>query len=77
LPEVGGSFVQFLDPWDLNAWVDALRKYINDPGLVSAYNQHIEKNYRPPRWDDFSRDTYSYACRLAASKPVAALPTDC
>ena len=50
LPEAGGSWAEYLDPWDLPAWVDRLGHYMQHPEEVQARNDRIAREFRPPGW---------------------------
>lgn len=67
LPEVGGEFVHALDPWDLPAWVDALRYYIAHPEEVARRNADIAARYRPVSWTATARAIHDHARTLLAA----------
>jgi glycosyltransferase involved in cell wall biosynthesis len=50
LPEAGGQWAEYLDPWDLPAWVDRLGHYMQHPQEVQARNERIAREFRPPGW---------------------------
>lgn len=50
LPEVGGQWCEYLDPWDLPAWVDRLGHWMRHPQALQERNQHIAQQYRPTPW---------------------------
>lgn len=52
LPEAGGDFAEYLDPWDLNAWVERLAFYMDHPQQVQARNERIAREFTAPRWSD-------------------------
>lgn len=64
LPEVGGSWVEYLDPWDLPAWVNSLRHYLTHPEEVERLNANIAANYRPHAWRETSATIHSHAVGL-------------
>lgn len=64
LPEVGESWVEYLDPWDLPGWVDRLRYYITHPEEVARRNSEISDGYKPHLWRQTAADIYGYATRL-------------
>lgn len=65
LPEVGEHWVEYLDPWDLPAWVDRLRFYITHPHEVAQRNAAIHAGYRPHPWGQTSRAIYTHALGLS------------
>ncbi len=69
LPEVGQDFVDYLDPWDLPAWVDKLRFLITHPEWVDARNADIAARYRPHPWNATAAEIYGNALQLTSSSP--------
>ncbi len=52
LPEAGGPWAEYLDPWDLPAWVERLAHYMRNPQAVAERNQRIAEEFRAPSWAD-------------------------
>lgn len=52
LPEAGGPWAEYLDPWDLPAWVERLAYYMSHPDAVAAHEAHIRREFQAPRWAD-------------------------
>jgi glycosyltransferase involved in cell wall biosynthesis len=50
LPEAGSDWVEYLDPWDLPAWVDKLAFYMQHPQAVQERNARIAREFRPVTW---------------------------
>ena len=50
LPEAGGTWAEYQDPWDLPAWVDRLGHYMQHPQEVQARNDRIAREFRAPGW---------------------------
>ncbi|ROZ77456.1 glycosyltransferase family 1 protein [Ramlibacter sp. WS9] len=50
LPEAGGPWAEYLDPWDLPAWVDRLGHYMRHPEEVRSRNDRIAREFRAPAW---------------------------
>lgn len=72
LPEVGRDWVEYLDPWDLPAWVERLRHYITHPEDVAAHNARIAAEYRAHPWSETAEAIYKHALGLRAPGPQAA-----
>lgn len=64
LPEVGGEWVEYLDPWDIPTWVERLRHYISHPEEVARRNAAIAEGYRPHCWAQTAETIYQEAVRL-------------
>lgn len=52
LEEVGGEFVQYVDPIDVIAWSDEIARYFNDPDARLSLEKRVADGYRPVTWDD-------------------------
>lgn len=52
LAEVVGDFSPAIDPHDLDAWVDHLRRWIVDPSARAPYEIAIGERYRHPDWQE-------------------------
>ncbi|MBN2223643.1 MAG: glycosyltransferase family 4 protein [Deltaproteobacteria bacterium] len=64
LPEVGGDFVEYLDPSDLPLWVDRLAYYFDNPEVVRDWEENIQSHYRPPTWVETTRAIVNHALSL-------------
>lgn len=71
LPEVGGDFVQYLDPWDVPGWAAALRRLIAAPEEVARLEARIRAEYRAPQWRDSALMLLARARQLQLTKPGA------
>ena len=73
LPEAGGDLAEYLDPWDLNAWVERIRYFADHPEEIEKRNQMIAQQFRPHSWHDMSRSVMLKAHELARvdSPPMA------
>ncbi|MGU3345462.1 glycosyltransferase family 4 protein [Pseudomonas monsensis] len=52
IPEVGGELLDYLEPWDVSAWVAELQKYAFDPLALAAKEEAIKRDYKPVAWKD-------------------------
>jgi glycosyltransferase involved in cell wall biosynthesis len=52
LPEVGDKFCDYIDPWNVPAWTEILKKYILNPSELYERNELIRQQYVSPRWSD-------------------------
>jgi glycosyltransferase involved in cell wall biosynthesis len=64
LPEVGGDFVEYLDPWDLPLWVERLAYYFDNLEAVREREVIIQSQYRPPTWMETTRAVVNHALSL-------------
>jgi glycosyltransferase involved in cell wall biosynthesis len=65
LPEVGGEFVDYLEPWDVAQWAERIAFYVDHPAQLAARTLHIEKHYRPHTWSQTGADVLAAALALA------------
>jgi glycosyltransferase involved in cell wall biosynthesis len=61
LPEAGGDWAEYLDPWDLPAWVERLSFLMRHPEEVQARNRRIAAEFTPPAWSDTARQIHRLA----------------
>jgi glycosyltransferase involved in cell wall biosynthesis len=71
LPEVGGEFVEYLDPTDLPAWQERLLFYIQNPDAVAEKERVLRERYIPFAWQETSSDILQSAQQLAGPQPAA------
>lgn len=71
LPEVGGEFVEYLDPTDLPAWQERLLFYIQNPDAVAEKERRLRESYVPFAWQTTSRDILQSAQQLVRQQPAA------
>lgn len=71
LPEVGGEFVEYLDPTDLLAWQERLLFYIQNPDAVAEKERVLRESYVPFAWQDTSSAILQSAQQLAGQQPAA------
>ncbi|TFZ05160.1 glycosyltransferase family 1 protein [Ramlibacter henchirensis] len=59
LPEVGGAWVDYLDPHDEQAWVKTLDHYFCRPDLIRQRNDAVAAGYRPTSWSETAAQIHS------------------
>jgi len=64
LPEVGGEFVEYLDPCDLPSWVERLAYYFDNPEAIRDREVKIRSGYRPRTWSETTRKIVACALML-------------
>jgi len=64
IPEVGGDLIDYVDPWDVQAWAERLRWYFNNPSLVADKEARIKDRYQPMSWPMCAEDVLSHATGL-------------
>ncbi|EHH67347.1 glycosyltransferase [Gluconobacter morbifer] len=68
MPEVGGRFVRYIDPYNVEGGYEVFRKPIMDRKDLSQWEKDIRLNFRPKTWaefcDEFFSDAISYAEQL-------------
>lgn len=61
LPEAGGPWAEYLDPWDLPAWTERLAFFMQHPHEVQARNARIAREFVPPAWADTAASIHGIA----------------
>lgn len=72
LREVGGVWCDYLDPWNLDAWVTRLAFYMHDPQALAIRQEQIAREYRPTAWDEAAASLF--ACQLGRSMDAEVTP---
>lgn len=54
LPEVGGDLVEYLDPWDVNAWAQRIRYYSFSQSALQKRNLKIQEKYLSFSWSQMT-----------------------
>lgn len=77
MPEVGGDFVRYFDPFDLDSALSAIRQAIVDRDDLQRWQDRIATDFKAKTWRDFCDHFYRavMACAEEASeKAPASLP---
>jgi glycosyltransferase involved in cell wall biosynthesis len=61
LPEVGGSFVEYVDPWDVQAWANQIAYFVDHPQEVHKREAMIRANYQATSWQHASEQIFAHA----------------
>ena len=70
IPEVGGELVDYVDPWDVQAWAERLRWYFDNPSWVAEKEALIKGNYEPMSWPKCAEIVFSRAADLMIAPPA-------
>lgn len=65
LPEAGGEWAEYIDPWDLPAWTERLGHLMTHPDETQARNQRIAAGYTPPAWQATAERIHEVALQAA------------
>ena len=66
LPEAGGAFADYADPYDVDAWARRIRHYLTTPGALSARESEIRQRYVPREWRESAAHVLTIASRWTA-----------
>lgn len=50
MPEAGGELIDYINPYDLEAWKEKFLFLINNPNYITQKEQHIKDNYQAVSW---------------------------
>lgn len=70
IPEVGGDFVDYVDPENIQDGVEVIGRMIQDRGYLAQRRQNIIDNFTPRGWDEVAR-TFIDQMRAHADLPIA------
>ncbi|MFT9090261.1 MAG: glycosyltransferase [Gluconacetobacter sp.] len=59
MPEVGGKFVRYIDPFDWEASYHVIRKPIADRADLAQWEDWIHQEFKPKTWEQFCREFYA------------------
>lgn len=74
LPEVGGDFVDYIDPGDEADAVAKIERALFEPDYRAAREARIRASYRPPSWADCARTLVEAIDRRFAPAGTGAAP---
>lgn len=55
LPEAGGEFAEYIDPWDVNQWAERILYYSQNQEQVKQREKNIKENWKPISWRDTAK----------------------
>lgn len=78
IPEVGGDFVDYVDPSDVEDGVRVIGRLIEEPAYLASRRRNILETFQPKTWHDVGRE---FADRVGEFQkrpvlPIAAVPID-
>jgi glycosyltransferase involved in cell wall biosynthesis len=65
IPEAGGKFAEYLDPWDVDAWADRIMYYADNTAALREREQAIKSGYKRTTWKDSVSAVLTEIDRLA------------
>lgn len=69
MPEVGGRFVRYLEPWNQSEGYAVVRDTILDPKGLAEWTADIEANFHPKTWQEFCDEFFSTAIGTSTALP--------
>lgn len=82
IPEVGGEFADYIDPYNATDGLEKLLRYLDNPELRRTREREIVNRFEPRSWlkvtDELMRSTQVLARQISPSEDIAAitLPPD-
>ena len=67
IPEVGGSYVEYLDPWDAAEWASRILFYATNREELGSRESDIAKGFAPFAWQDTVATVWSEVDLLLTS----------
>jgi glycosyltransferase involved in cell wall biosynthesis len=52
MPEAGGPFAEYLEPWDVGKWAEQIMRYSEDRDALSRREDIIHAEFKPAAWRD-------------------------
>jgi glycosyltransferase involved in cell wall biosynthesis len=69
IPEVAGSLVEYVDPWNATAWADAIARYWTDEALLAERTHRVQSEYRQISWDAAAETVLALIDQLQSAEP--------
>ncbi len=66
LPEVGGSLVRYLDPWNAKSWADAILEWVTTPSAIQQMERKVVEQYEVRTWADAAKSVEQLLDQLIA-----------
>jgi glycosyltransferase involved in cell wall biosynthesis len=64
VPEVGGEWATYIDPYNLEDGYARVKELIEDPALLASKEQHLQAHYKPITWRSAALDFVSKVERV-------------
>lgn len=64
LPEVGGDLVRYLDPWNVQAWADAILELVTSPDLIKEMERNVAQGYTAKTWMEAAKCVAEFTNKL-------------
>ena len=58
MPEVGGDFCVYVDPFNFDDGYSKIKDLISDKTLIDKKTEYVKNNYRPKSWSSFCGEIY-------------------
>jgi glycosyltransferase involved in cell wall biosynthesis len=58
MPEVGGTFCKYFDPFDVDDGYRVISETLSDPGALDAWTQRVERDFKVRTWSKFSEELF-------------------
>lgn len=58
MPEVGGQFVKYVSPEDVESGVRLVEQLLADTGVLLTWEEEIKQGYKARTWSEFATDFY-------------------
>lgn len=65
IPEVGGDLCRYIDPFDLEGGLAAVRQVLTDRADLAQWTARIRREFKPKTWQDFAFELYGTTLALA------------
>ncbi len=69
IPEVGGRFVDYVDPYNAYSGLEQLLRYLDDPKLRRRRETTIARHFELRSWQQFAGDVFRSARTLVQERP--------
>lgn len=77
IPEVGGPLVRYINPYDLQAGYEVIKKLITDRGDLAEWTEQVRSQFRPKKWDSFCSEFFDAVVGFCRDDRAESFPNNC
>jgi glycosyltransferase involved in cell wall biosynthesis len=67
IPEVGGNLIEYLDPWNVQEWVERIEYYFDNRDKLKESEKVIKENYKTKKWHDTAMEVFK-ECKIVSDQ---------
>ncbi|MHC1478974.1 glycosyltransferase [Frateuria aurantia] len=77
MPEVGGDFVRYIDPYDVDSSYPVFRELLSNPDDLASWERRIQQEFIPRTWREFCGEFYFAVIEFGSKQRLDYLYSNC